>query len=228
MTVKVALIGASGRMGREIDALISEEKQWRVSQKVGHGVGEIESVDQLNPKEVDIVIDFSTASLFSSVLAWCAKHNKPLVSGTTGLSEKDLESLESASSSLPVLWSANMSLGIAWLSEIIKQLAPLAASFDFQIEEVHHNKKIDSPSGTAKHLQQVLEKYVDAEAPQPLAIRGGGVFGIHKVWAMSDEEVITVEHQALNRTVFAKGAVKAAKWLYGKPNGRYLISSLLS
>ncbi|MNT06765.1 4-hydroxy-tetrahydrodipicolinate reductase [compost metagenome] len=85
--------------------------------------------------------------------------------------------------------------------------------FDYQIEEFHHNKKKDKPSGTAISLQENLEKAVGRKLPEPLAIRGGGIYGVHKIYAMSDEEVLMFEHSALNRAVFAKGAVEAAMFL---------------
>lgn len=224
---KVALIGASGRMGQEIEEIIKNEPGLEVTQRVGNADGELPSVADLDPDLVDVVIDFSIIDLFEGVLEWVVKNSKPLVSGTTGLNDEHQSLLDQAGSEAPILWSANMSLGIAWLSEAIRLLAPLASTFDFQIEETHHRRKVDSPSGTAKHLQRILTANVDANAPAPLSIRGGGVFGVHKIHAMSEEEVITLEHQALNRTVFARGAVKAATWLLGQTAGRYQISDML-
>ncbi|WP_374029484.1 4-hydroxy-tetrahydrodipicolinate reductase [Bdellovibrio bacteriovorus] len=125
-----------------------------------------------------------------------------------------------------MLWSSNMSLGVAVLNEALKSLSAIS-HFDFQIEELHHNKKKDKPSGTAITLQENLEKAVGRELPEALAIRGGGIFGVHKIYAMSDEEVLTFEHTALNRTVFAKGAVQAAEWLVKQKPGLYQIRDVL-
>ena len=118
--------------------------------------------------------------------------------------------LTKAAESCPVLWSANMSLGVNFVAELIKSLSVLEEDFDFQIEETHHRHKVDKPSGTAILLQESLQAKLKKTLPEPLSVRGGGVFGIHKLMAMSEEETITIEHVALNRKVFAKGAVKAA------------------
>ena len=100
--------------------------------------------------------------------------------------------------------------------------------FDFQIEELHHNRKKDNPSGTAITLQNELAAVTKTQPPKPIGIRGGGIFGVHKVWAMSDEEVLCFEHQALNRTVFARGAVRAAQWLVKKKkSGLYSMKEVL-
>jgi 4-hydroxy-tetrahydrodipicolinate reductase len=118
-------------------------------------------------------------------------------------------------------------LGVAVLTEAIRVLGKLKGA-DFQIEEFHHNKKVDKPSGTALWLQEALEKVVGKSIPEPLAIRGGGIFGVHRVHAMTDEETLTFEHQALNREVFARGALVAAKWIKNRPAGLYKMTDVLS
>ena len=110
---------------------------------------------------------------------------------------------------MPVLWSPNMSLGIAVVRSMMQSLKELSSQHsqqvDFQIEEWHHRHKKDSPSGTALWLQEALEKVVDKKIPAPLAVRGGGVFGVHKIITLMDEELITLEHTALNRNCFCSG-----------------------
>lgn len=100
--------------------------------------------------------------------------------------------------------------------------------YDFQIEELHHNRKKDKPSGTALFLQEKLQSAVGSPLEAPVAIRGGGIFGIHRVWAMGQEETITLEHTAMNRRVFARGALKAATWLLGRPPGFYSMDDVLN
>ena len=139
---------------------------------------------------------------------------------------QDFQNLKKASQQIPVLWSSNMSVGVNFLNGLLKHFKSLKG-FDFQIEEVHHRHKKDAPSGTALTLQKTLQSAVETPLPEALAIRGGGVFGIHKVWAIADEEVLTFEHQALNRKVFAKGAVAAARWIAGQPPGYYSMLDVL-
>ena len=117
----------------------------------------------------------------------------------------------------PVFYSANMSLGVAALRKAM-QVFNYLSDFDFQIVEFHHNQKKDNPSGTALMLQKALPK--SSKSKQPVGVRGGGIFGIHNVYAMSESEIIEFSHTALNRQVFAKGAVKVAKWLHEQKPGR--------
>jgi 4-hydroxy-tetrahydrodipicolinate reductase len=228
---RLAIIGLSGRMGREIHGL-AEESGFRVVAGVSasadsvSGIPSVAKIDELKPESVDLIIDFSLPSLTPSVAAWCSKHRKPLVSGVTGLEEADKKQLASAAANTPILWAPNMSLGVAVLARMIKNLASLEG-FDFQIEELHHNKKKDKPSGTALFLQDRLNEAVAEKAPAPLAIRGGGIFGIHRIWAMGEEEVITLEHTAMNRRVFARGALKAAQWLLDRGPGLYCMDDVL-
>jgi len=225
---RVALVGASGRMGKEISAIIEDKSDMAVSAKIdqsGEGLG---SLSDVNPKEVDVVIDFSRAENFSTTLNWCVENNIKLVSGVTGLNEKDREALDMGSKKIPILWAANMSVGVAIMNKCLELFGSLGGdSFDYQLEEIHHKNKIDSPSGTAKYLQGTLERVLQKKMPEVLAVRGGGVFGVHKLWAISEEEVLTIEHQALNRKVFAKGAVVAANWIQGQGAGKHTMEDAL-
>ena len=119
-----------------------------------------------------------------------------------------------------------MSVGINVLRKLISQLAVIK-DFDFQVEDFHHNKKIDAPSGTAITLQNDLINVLDKDLPQVVSVRAGGIFGIHKINAVSNEEHIILEHRAMNRSVFANGAVFAAKWLKDKPAGCYSMMDAL-
>ena len=119
-----------------------------------------------------------------------------------------------------------MSLGVAVLTEALEVFSKIS-QYDFQIEEFHHNRKKDRPSGTAKSLQEKLEHSVGRKLPEPVSIRGGGIFGVHKVHAMAEEEHLVFEHIALNRAVFARGAVEAAQWLCSKKKGFYSMRDVL-
>jgi 4-hydroxy-tetrahydrodipicolinate reductase len=220
--MKVGLMGASGRMGQEISKIIEASNDYALYYTVSQG----SKVDEKKAAQVDVWIDFSAPAALSANLKLAQKNKTPFVCGTTGLSPAQKKELQAAAKKIPVLWSSNMSLGVAVMNEALKALKAIS-HFDFQIEEIHHNKKKDKPSGTALTLQENLEKVIGKKMPEALAIRGGGVFGVHKVFAMSDEEVLTFEHTALNRAVFAKGAVQAAGWLAKQGVGYYQIRDVL-
>ncbi len=212
--LKIALVGSRGRMGSEIQKLvpvtakIDTPKDWK----------------KISARDVDVVVDFSSAEGLKEALTWCVTHKKPLVSGSTG--QIDRKALISAAKKIPVLYSGNMSLGIAVFNAMIKTLAAIK-DWDFQIEEAHHNQKKDKPSGTALLLQKTLEEVIRRDLEPPQAIRGGGIPGIHTLWAMGPEETLTVTHTAFNRTVFARGALRAALWLFDKKEaGLYDLSDL--
>ncbi|MGE3973152.1 MAG: 4-hydroxy-tetrahydrodipicolinate reductase [Bdellovibrionales bacterium] len=217
--LNVCISGASGRMGQELKKLIESDKslQWaapydRKKKTLGSS---------------DVVVDFSLPEGFSELLAACVKSKTPLVSGTTGLTEKQKKEMEKASKQIPLLWASNMSLGVTTLKHMLKSLNQLS-DYEFQIEETHHKHKKDKPSGTAITLQQSLEKAVGKKVPEPLSVRGGGVFGIHTVHVMGDEETLALTHTALNRTVFARGALIAARWLSKQKSGLYSLDDLFT
>jgi 4-hydroxy-tetrahydrodipicolinate reductase len=220
--IKIAVAGATGRMGHELLALIGQDPSLAVAGEIG-AQGDWK---KLKAAAVDIVVDFSTPEGLAAAAAWAVENRKPLVSGTTGLSAKEKAKLKDASAKIPVLYSANMSMGIAVLSSMLEQLGKLEG-WDFQIEEAHHKQKKDSPSGTALLLQEKLAESVKSKLPAPNAIRGGGIPGIHQVWAMGPDETLVLQHTAFNRTVFARGALYAARWLFDKKQpGLYDLSDL--
>ncbi|NJL25255.1 MAG: 4-hydroxy-tetrahydrodipicolinate reductase [Calothrix sp. SM1_5_4] len=208
-------------MGREIVDLAAMDKTLSVT----GAAGRVKKLD-FDPIQTDVVIEFSTPDGFGLALDWCVKHGKPLVSGTTGLSDRDKRKLSRAAKRIAVLYSANMSLGIAVLSSMLESFRALP-DWDFQIEEAHHNQKKDRPSGTAILLDQRLESVLGRKLPEPNSLRGGGIPGIHQVWAMGPEEVVVLQHTAFNRKVFACGALRAARWLFDKGQpGLYDLSDL--
>jgi 4-hydroxy-tetrahydrodipicolinate reductase len=211
--IKIALVGRGGKMGQEIEKLLSGASKKMILTELVKGA--------------DVVIDFSSPQGFESTLKWCVKNKVPFVSGTTGISVEHERQLKSAAKKIPVLWSSNFSLGIALVTEMMKQFSDIE-DFDFQIEEFHHKHKKDKPSGTAKTLQKELHKIVQKKLPEPLSVRGGENFGIHKIWAMSSAENILIEHTALNRSVFASGAIRASLWLIKQTPGNYTMRDLLS
>ena len=226
---RILLNGAFGRMGAELQKIIKQQKN-QVLTVDPKGRGDFESFKQIKKQKVYAVIDFSSEEGMSAALDWCVESKTPFVSGTTGISAKAHANLRKASTKTPVLWAPNMSLGVHVLRKCIQQLRALDEGFDFQIEDIHHKHKKDSPSGTAKILQDELKTAVGPKRakkiPDVISIRAGGVFGVHKVVAYSDEEVLALEHQALNRAVFAKGAVLAAHWLTKQKPGLYKFENI--
>ncbi|MEZ0392665.1 MAG: 4-hydroxy-tetrahydrodipicolinate reductase [Pseudobdellovibrionaceae bacterium] len=230
--MRVAVFGASGRMGQEIAHLVSESSTMvpalGISKdgKAPHFLKAGKKLDAKDFKEIDVLIDFSSAEIFQSAVAFAIENKIPLISGTTGISEKDFKVLKKAQESIPVLWAPNMSLGVATLVKALEALTAIS-NYDFQIEETHHRHKKDKPSGTALLLQQKLESVVGRKLPDPLALRGGGVFGVHQVQIMGESETLTFEHRALNRRLFAEGALIAAQWLVKQKKGLYTLQDVL-
>lgn len=225
---QVAIIGSSGRMGTELIRLLKDDDQLQFAVGVSRTPGPQTklSMEQLDSKSIDIVVDFSLPEVADKTIAWCLANKKPLVSGVTGVSDLTKQNYIKASQKLAVLWAPNMSLGIAILNKTISEL-PTVSGFEYRIEETHHLQKKDRPSGTAILLQNTLEARLGKKLLPPTSIREGEVFGIHKIFMTGAEEVLTFEHKALSRSVFAKGALAAAKWILNKPAGCYQMTDVL-
>lgn len=232
--IKIGVVGAGGRIGTELLKLIQQEKSLEPSLGIGNkSVGFINNVAEfteisLKLNTLDILIDFSSPTLFLKALEFCQTNKIPLVSGTTGLTQECHDKMKVAGRSTPILWAPNMSLGIAILKKSLKVFKS-TPHFDYQIEEWHHRHKKDSPSGTALFLQSALEEVIEKKCPPTMVMRVGGIFGVHKVYAASEDEMITFEHTALNRTVFARGALVGASWLMkNQKNGVYSMDDVIS
>lgn len=228
--LRIAVVGASGRMGQETLALAGTDKEIEIvagvsRAKAAHAPITCSRVHDLPQGKIDVLIDFSLPDLTDEVSSWCASNKVALVSGVTGISTAQKKKLISTAKSTAVLWAPNMSLGVAVMADLLAAFSALEG-FEFQIEETHHKRKKDRPSGTALFLQEKLTAAV-GPVPDPLAIRGGGVFGIHKVWAMAEEETITIEHTAMNRKVFARGALRAARWIVSRKPGYYNMADVV-
>lgn len=258
---RVAINGAAGRMGRRLVALAAEEGlkvvaavESRGHELLGKDAGElagigpigIEVADHLQTP-ADVVIDFSAPAATRQILQACRQQGLPLVIGTTGLDAQLTAELDQAARQVAVLASANMSLGVNLLLDLVGRLAAkLADDYDIEIVEAHHRFKKDAPSGTALALAaaigaatgQSLQKDVvhgrqGANVPRQRgeigihALRGGDLVGRHTVSFLGLGEEISISHLATNRDVFARGALRAAKWLAPKPPGRYSMKDVL-
>jgi 4-hydroxy-tetrahydrodipicolinate reductase len=192
----------------------------------------------------DVVIDFSVASAVPGLFAVAARQKIAVVSGTTNLDAAGRQALEKASEAVPVLWAPNMSLGVQVLAEIVEQaLKRLGAGYDVEIVELHHRRKVDAPSGTARRLVDAVKAARgelrelhgrDGEVGERKAdeigvfgVRGGDVVGDHTVYVLGPGELIELTHRASSRELFAHGAVFADRFLVGKKAGRYQIADVL-
>jgi 4-hydroxy-tetrahydrodipicolinate reductase len=230
--IKICLVGANGRMGVEIAELLRGSSRFEASVAIirrgSCAVFKVVSKKFENEKmkDVDVVVDFSSPEMLRSTLKYCLKEKKPLVTGVTGLGTADILAIKNAAKKIPIIHAPNMSLGIAILKAAMGLLAELNG-FDFQIVETHHRLKKDKPGGTALDLHAELEKVTEKKWPEPLALRLGGIIGEHKIIAASQGEVICLEHEALNRSIFAQGALRAAEFLYTQKPGQYQMEDVL-
>ena len=241
----IIIQGIGGRMGHVLCEMIAQREDCRVVAGIDMKDGEMngipvyDSLDKLDGKG-DVVIDFSAPAAVEKALPYCEAHKLPIVVCTTGLSEELQLKIVQLSRSIPVFKSANMSMGINVLSELCKRAsAILGANYDIEIVEQHHHNKLDAPSGTALHLGEAVAKAKGWEladvrcsgrdgiiGPRPKkqigiqALRGGDVVGVHTVYFMGPGEEIEVTHRAQSRDNFARGAVRAAKWLSKQEPGR--------
>ena len=234
--MKIAVLGASGRMGQSLAKLASAHGASaflgisRQSQASGyqHIVAQLNGVTDDQWQQVDVIIDFSLPEAFSAHASLLPQVKKPFISGVTGLDALQQQQLQVLAKDVPCFWSPNFSLGIAVFKKCLSLLATLS-DFDFQLEETHHIRKKDAPSGTALYLQQALQQVLPAQkiVPPPLAIRGGGVVGDHRLHVLGEYEKLVIEHQALDRQVFASGALKVSHWLSHQPPGFYTMDDYI-
>lgn len=203
------------------------------------------SFSDINTK-ADIIIDFSHTSMLDGLLDFAVKNNIPAVIATTGYDEKQIEKIKNAAQRIPVFFTFNMSIGVNLVASLAKKAASvLGESFDVEIVEMHHNQKIDAPSGTAIMLANAVNSVfgdtlnyeydrhsVRRKRPKNEigihSVRGGTVVGEHEVIFAGHDEVIKISHSAQSREVFAAGAVRAAKFLYGKAPGLYDMNSIMN
>ena len=249
--VKVILNGASGAMGKVVADLISADPDMEVVVGVDSRAdmdAAFPIMDSINKVNVaaDVVIDFSSVEAADTLLDFIEQKKIPAVICTTGLSEAQIDRINELSSVSPILRSANMSLGINILSKVLAEVAPTLkkAGFDIEIVEAHHRRKLDAPSGTAllladsinSSMHEKLEYTYDRSDRHEKrreneigisSVRGGTIVGDHDVIFAGEDEVISFNHRAYSRKIFANGAIAAAKFLMGKSNGLYDMSDVI-
>lgn len=221
--LRVAVSGASGRMGQEVIKFIKEKSdKFRLVAEASKSGGDLEDWDA---SLVDAVVDFSLPDSFKEVFDWCKKNKKALVSGTTGF---DLDEYQAKAFDFAFMHSGNFSMGVAALIESLKNFKKMDENLKVWIEDVHHVHKVDAPSGTAVKIESEIKASLQSEGAKIESIREGEVFGIHKVHIESPNERIVLEHEALNRGVFAAGAMNALEWLAGQKPGVYKFEDYLN
>ena len=250
--IRMIMHGCNGKMGRVITDLCREDCEIEIVAGVDPYMG-IENEYPVFANiaeckiEADVVVDFAAAAAVDGLLDYCAQRKLPVVLCTTGLSSKQLAKVEEISSQTAVLKSANMSLGINMLLDLLQKAARILApaGFDMEIVEKHHNQKVDAPSGTAlalaDSLNEALENAYAYKYDRTMdrtkrekyeigiqAVRGGNIVGEHEVIFAGIDEVIEFKHTAYSKAVFAKGAVEAAKFLAGRAAGRYEMSDVIA
>ena len=232
--IKLGLFGSTGKMGVAIRQLLKSDSDFSAFVEVcskptgdfDSSYSDLKKVPANTLKQVDVWIDFSRPEGLMDLLPVLQQTKKPLISGTTGFEGNQFSKVEATSKKNPIFWASNMSVGLWTVRQAIKALSTIS-HFDFALEEIHHTQKKDNPSGTAVTLHKDLEKAVGKKIPAAVGHRLGGVFGIHTITAASQSEMIKLEHNALNRTVFAEGALKAAKWIVKQPAGLYSMDDLM-
>ena len=220
--IQIAVSGASGRMGRAVLDLIKGDSRF----VLGPLFDKKHPLKNWKPGQMDLIIDFSRPEALKKTAECCVQFKKPLVSGTTGLTAKELASLKTISKKIPLFWAPNMSLGVSFLNGRLERLPPQIKKWDISILDIHHRRKKDSPSGTALFLEKTLSS--QGVKTRPLSIRAGGVRGSHKILMMGEDEMITMEHLAFDRKIFAAGALEAALFILKKKRGFYTMKDLVS
>jgi 4-hydroxy-tetrahydrodipicolinate reductase len=248
---RIILSGCNGHMGHVISQTVSERGDCVIVAGFDIDIAVKESFPVLaDPPQfdgnADVIIDFSHPSFLPKLLAFAKERHIPAVIATTGMDSKQLEQIKAASKEIPLFFSANMSLGVNLLVNLAKKAAAvLSDNFDIEIVEMHHNQKLDAPSGTALMIADGISSVLD-QKPEYVyerhskrekrskneigihSVRGGTVVGEHEVIFAGKDEIVTLKHSAMSKQIFATGAINAALFLAGKTPGLYDMGDLVN
>ena len=250
--VRIIMSGCSGRMGKVITDIVANDSDAEIVAGIDVvddgtlGYSVFKSAADINV-DADVIIDFSSPKVLDALLTYATEKNVPVVLCTTGFSDEQLEQIKAASEKVAILKSANMSLGINTIIEMLKTATSVfyPAGFDVEIVEQHHHNKLDAPSGTALALADAINdaaggdmEYIydrsqrrekrDGKELGISAVRGGSIPGTHDVIFAGQDEVIELRHIAYSRSIFGNGAVSAAKFLNGKSAGMYTMAEVIA
>jgi len=250
--IKVVVCGASGRMGQTIGRMVNESSDLELAGGIdlkpgsffGAEIVEVNNAENLlKSKKADVMIDFTIATAAVENVKMAARNNVALVVGTTGFSAEQRAVMDKAiHNNVPAVISSNFSVGVNIFWQLVRESGKLLKDYDIEVFEAHHRNKKDAPSGTAKTILQILEEEVGprqkmfgregmTERKNEIGvhvIRGGDIVGDHKVMFSKNFETIEISHRAYDRSVFASGALHAARWVVGKKPGIYGMSDVLN
>jgi len=209
--LRITLFAPNGRMGQAIAAAVAEDPDFT-----------------LDPDHGDVLVDFSSSAALQASLDRAVSAGVPILIGTTGLDDLADQRIAAAAEEIAVLRAANTSLGIAVLADLVERAAAvLGPEWDVAIQDVHHAKKVDAPSGTALALGDAVSRGRSTSKIGFASIRGGSVPGDHDVLFLGPEERLILSHRAESRAIFARGALAAARFLAGKPAGLYTMRDVI-
>ncbi len=245
--INVAVVGY-GKMGKLLGKTIEDTDGLTFMGAIGPEEGAYASLEIIQEElqgkkfdKIEVVVDFSHPDNLQKVGKYAEENQIPLIIATTGFSQEQVDYIEVISKKIPVVYTANFSLGITIMNKVLKEIAPvLKESFDMEVIEKHHNQKIDSPSGTAKMLLKAINsqgEFAEIHGREGSskrqreigvhAIRGGTIAGEHTVIFAGEDEILELTHKAESRKIFALGAVKAVKYIVEKPAGLYTMDDVL-
>lgn len=250
--IKIVVSGCNGAMGRMLTEVIEATEDTEIVAGIDRNLNACDNkypvyeLPSLIKEQCDVIIDFSNPSNISSLIEYAVNNNIALVIATTGFNDDEENKIKEASKYTRIFKSSNMSLGVNVLINLVKQATSvLGDTFDIEIIEKHHNKKVDAPSGTAKMIANSINTELnnsmefnygrqgtDAKRKSNEigihAVRGGTISGEHTVLFAGLDEVIEIKHMALSKRIFAQGAVEAAKYVLDKENGLYDMDNLIN
>ena len=247
--IKVLINGCNGKMGQEVLNAINNNEKFEVLNGVDlkenpeYNFPVYTSTDEIKEKP-DVIIDFSVPVATMKILEYAKENKVPIVIATTGLSDDQKQKIKEYSKTIPIFQSANMSYDINLMKKIVAEVAKNLNQTDIEIVETHHNRKIDSPSGTALLLADSINNALDNKMEYNFnrfqnrekrkkneigfsSIRGGNIVGEHTVIFFGENESFEITHKAYSRGVFAEGALKGAEYIVGKENGYYSMDDII-
>jgi len=240
--IKILINGCNGKMGQVVSELARKDEEFEIVggfdiSKRDEDYPIFTNIDEIDVKS-DVIIDFSIPKATFNILNFALKTNTPIVIATTGFTDEENKKIEEMSKKVAIFKSANMSFDVTMMKNLLKQVAPKLEGTDIEITEIHHNRKIDSPSGTAQMFADSINESLgnkyhceynrhdkhekrDKYEIGMNSIRGGNIVGEHVVQFFGEFETFEIRHTSYSRNVFAEGALKAAKFINGKTNGFY-------
>lgn len=247
--MKVLINGANGKMGEEVLKAIKQQPEFEVvcgfdcnteTKKEFPIYSDIEEIQE----KVNVIIDFSVPKATFAILKYAVKTNTPIVIATTGFTAEEIKQIEEISKHVPVFRSSNMAFDINLMASLVQEIAKVLKDADIEIVETHHNRKVDSPSGTAILLANAINEVLENKKTYEFdrmqkrearkkeeigfsSIRGGNVVGEHTVKFFGENETLELKHTAYSRQVFAEGALRAAKFIVKQEPGLYDMKNLV-